>query len=119
MANDRFRKGYGERDLNRRHIRWALHVMDEMERGNKAVRAAVASENERRAALGKERRRAARKGKPRMLVQDDEGRTFIVRAGSCFDAIVAVEDEYGVDWMGLRNARVTLLRDDTDGERAV
>lgn len=103
----RFRKGRSESDTNRRHLRWAITVLDELGAGNEVIRAAWETEADRRAELARARRRQARAKKPWVVVSDPVYGVFRVRAGSPFDAVQAVEDEYGIDWRELRGASVT------------
>ena len=103
----RFRKGRSENDANRRHLRWAMKLLDELGEGDEVLRWAWEAETDRRAELARVRRCQARERKPWVVVSDPVYGTFRVRAGSPFDAVQAVEDEYGIDWRELRSASVT------------
>ena len=102
-----FRKGRSESDANRRHLRWAMKLLGALDEGDEVLREAWEAETDRRAELARARRRQARAKKPWVVVSDPVYGVFRVQAGSPFDAVQAVEDEYGIDWRELRGASVT------------
>lgn len=101
-------------EMNRRHIRWAMQLMDDMEK-DPAVRevweAECARRNERSARMIREQ---CADGCLFRVMHPSYGET-VVRAKSNCSAMLMAAEAWGIDWMLIRDCTTQWVREDEKG----
>jgi hypothetical protein len=104
---------------DRHQLLWAVRLQERIENGDEIACAAWQAACEARSERGRERRHRNREDKPHVRVVDPARGEIIVRAGSNFDAIEAAAEEWGCDWLELRDARVWRLEPENEANHDI